>query len=162
MEKDYLTLKRASASRQLVHQLWPLLFYQFAHRIGNGFDALDRPFGTGFLRGFYHQILGPRRHLAKLANGLCRHSDIWVHLDPHLIWQATKSYLERGYAFALMPGHRVLADCPAAELPTMTPVGRHETSRHFARNGERAIGNPVALCYHADSRASRIVISSIS
>jgi hypothetical protein len=27
----------------------------------------------------------------------------------------------------------------------MTPVGRHETSRHFARNGERAIGNPVAL-----------------
>ena len=41
MERDYLTLKRASASRQLVHQLWPLLFYQFAHRIGNGFDTLE-------------------------------------------------------------------------------------------------------------------------
>jgi hypothetical protein len=48
------------------------------------------------------------------------HSDIWVHVDPHLIWQATKSYVERGNAFALIPGHRVLADCPPAELPTMT------------------------------------------
>jgi hypothetical protein len=29
--------------------------------------ASDRAFGTEFLRDFYHQILGPRRHLAKLA-----------------------------------------------------------------------------------------------
>jgi hypothetical protein len=96
-----------------------------------------------FLRCCYRQILGPRRHLAKLANGLCRHSDIWVHLDPHLIWQATKSYVERGNAFALIPGHRVLADCPAAELPTMT---RWEDTRLPAVSRttvERVIGNPV-------------------
>jgi hypothetical protein len=49
-----------------------------------------------FLRCCYHQILGPRRHLPKLSNGLCRHSDAWVYLDPHLIRQATKSYVERG------------------------------------------------------------------
>jgi len=52
-----------------------------------------------FLRRCYHQILGPGRNLSKLANGLCRHSDVWVHLDPHLHWQATKSYVERGNAF---------------------------------------------------------------
>jgi hypothetical protein len=28
--------------------------------------------------------------------------DAWVHLNPHLIWQATKSYLERGDAFWLV------------------------------------------------------------
>jgi hypothetical protein len=32
-----------------------------------------------FLRGCYHQILGPRRHLPKY--GRCRHSDVWVRLD---------------------------------------------------------------------------------
>jgi hypothetical protein len=55
-----------------------------------------------FLRGCYRQILGPRLHLPKFANGLCRHSDVWVRLDPHLIWQATESYLERSNAFGLV------------------------------------------------------------
>jgi hypothetical protein len=59
-------------------------------------------FGMAFLRGCYHQILGPRGHLPKFANGLCSHSDVWVHLHPHLIWKATKSYVERGNAFGLI------------------------------------------------------------
>ena len=54
------------------------------------------------LRCCYHQILGPGRHLPKFANGCYRHSDIWVRLDPHLTWQATKSYVERGDAFGLI------------------------------------------------------------
>ena len=54
------------------------------------------------LRCCYHQILGPGRHLPKFANGCYRHSDIWVRLDPHLTWQATKSYVERGNAFGLI------------------------------------------------------------
>jgi len=54
------------------------------------------------LRCCYHQILGPRRHLPKFAHGCYRHSDIWVRLDPHLTWQATKSYVERGNAFGLI------------------------------------------------------------
>jgi len=54
------------------------------------------------LRCCYHQILGPGRHLPKFANGFYRHSDIWVRLDPHLTWQATKSYVERGDAFGLI------------------------------------------------------------
>ena len=58
--------------------------------------------GTALLRCYYDQILGPRRHLPKFANGLCRYSDASVHLDPHLIWQATKSYVERGNTFGLI------------------------------------------------------------
>jgi hypothetical protein len=50
----------------------------------------------------YHQILGPCRHFPKLANGCYRHSDVSVRLDPHLTWQATKSYVERGNAFGLI------------------------------------------------------------
>ena len=59
-------------------------------------------FGMALLRGCYHQILGPRRHLPKFANGLCSHSDVWVHLHPHLIWEATKSYVKRSNAFGLI------------------------------------------------------------
>src|SRR5437016_1413903 len=68
-----------------------------------------RSFGMAFLRCCYHQILGPRRHLPKFANGLCRYSDVWVHFDPHLIWQATKSYVERGNAFGLISHIRYLS-----------------------------------------------------
>jgi len=60
-----------------------------------------------FVRGDYHQILGPRGHLPKFANGLCRHSDVWVRFDPHLNWQATKSDVKRGNAFGLI-SHKFL------------------------------------------------------
>jgi len=43
-----------------------------------------------FVRGCYHQILGPRRHLPKLSNGLCRHAGADVRLNVHLGWQALK------------------------------------------------------------------------
>src|SRR5207342_3707941 len=62
-------------------------------------------FGMMILRCCYHQILGPGRHFPKFANGCYRHSDIWVRLDPHLTWQATKSYVERGDAFGLILHH---------------------------------------------------------
>jgi hypothetical protein len=55
----------------------------------------------------YSQILWPRRHLPKLADGLCRNSDIRICLDPHVIWQPTKSYVERCNAFRLI-SHRCL------------------------------------------------------
>jgi len=71
-------------------------------------------FRIAFLGGCYHQILGPRLHLPKFANGLCRYLDVWVHLDPHLIWQAAKSYVERGSVFGL-ESHRVL---PHRPIPT--------------------------------------------
>src|SRR5262245_13288254 len=63
------------------------------------------------LRGCYHQILGPRRHLPKLSNGLCRHASAYVRLYVHLGWQAAESYVERSNAFALIPGHTLLPDC---------------------------------------------------
>ena len=47
-------------------------------------------FGMTFVRGCYHQILGPRRHLPKLSNGLCRHAGADVRLNVHLGWQALK------------------------------------------------------------------------
>jgi hypothetical protein len=61
-----------------------------------------RAFAMAFLRGCYHQILGPRRDLPKFANGFCRYSGAWVYLDPHLIWQPTKSYVECGNALGLI------------------------------------------------------------
>jgi hypothetical protein len=76
--------------------------------------------GMAFLRGCYHQILGPRRHLPKFANGLCSHSDVWVHLHPHLIWQATKSYVERGNAFGLI-SHKGFLTARYRQLTAGTP-----------------------------------------
>src|SRR3989442_1412873 len=72
-------------------------------------------FGMTFLRGCYHQILGPRRHPPKFSNSLCRHAGAYVRLNLHLGWQAPESYVERSNAFALIPGHRLLPDCSAAE-----------------------------------------------
>jgi hypothetical protein len=65
-----------------------------------------------FLRCCYHQILGPRHHLPKFSNSLCRHASAYISLNPHFGWQAAESYVERSDAFALIPGHKVLADCP--------------------------------------------------
>ena len=56
----------------------------------------DCVFGIAFLRGCYHKVLRPRCHIPKFGNGLCRHPDIWVYFDPHLIWQACKGYVESG------------------------------------------------------------------
>src|SRR5262245_33340471 len=56
-----------------------------------------------FVRSCYGQILGPRSYLPKFADSLWRRLDAWVHLDPHLIWQATESYMERRDAFGLVP-----------------------------------------------------------
>jgi hypothetical protein len=50
-------------------------------------------FRMAFLRRYYHQILGPRRHLPELADGLRRHCNAWFRLNPHMTWQATKSYV---------------------------------------------------------------------
>ena len=68
---------------------------------------LYRAFVIAFLWGGYHQVLGPSLHPAKFADSLRRYSDVPIHLDPHLIWQATKSYVERGRAFWLV-SHYVL------------------------------------------------------
>src|SRR5258706_12799644 len=88
-------------------------------------------FAKTFLRGCYHQILGPRRHLPKFSNSLCRHAGTCVRLNLHLGWQAAESYVERSNAFALIPGHRVLVDCSAAEQPAIegAPLARHASER---------------------------------
>jgi hypothetical protein len=50
----------------------------------------------------YGQVFGPRLYLPKLADGLCRDPDVSIRLHPHLIWQATESYVEGGNAFGLV------------------------------------------------------------
>ena len=40
-EADILLIPAASSARQLVHKLWPQVLDQLAHRIGDGFDALE-------------------------------------------------------------------------------------------------------------------------
>jgi hypothetical protein len=59
--------------------------------------------GKAILRSCYGQILRPRGYLPKFTYRLWRRLDAWVHLDPHLIWQATESYMERRDAFGLVP-----------------------------------------------------------
>ena len=94
-----------------------LLFRRGASRYASLAD-LYCAFGMAFLRCCYHQILGPRGHLPKFSNCLCRHHGACVRLNPHLGWQAAKSYVERIDAFALIPGHRALADCPVGAPPS--------------------------------------------
>ena len=67
-----------------------LLFPRGASRYASLAD-LYCAFGMAFLRDCYHQILGPRRHLPKLSNSLCRHAGAYVRLNSHLGWQAAKS-----------------------------------------------------------------------
>jgi hypothetical protein len=55
-------------------------------------------FGMAVLRGCYDQVVGPSRHLPKFTDRFCRHPDVWVHLHPHLIWQATEGYVKRSKA----------------------------------------------------------------
>jgi hypothetical protein len=112
-----------------------------------------------FLRGCYHQILGPRHHLPKLCNGLCRHAGAYVRLNLHLGWQAAESYVERSNVFALIPGHRVLADYSAAEQPAIegTPFARHASERgHGTLEGvpdDKLDVVPNALGYLSHNRA---------
>src|SRR5262245_2224309 len=105
----------ALPNRRIGHLTVPLRFRRDASRYV-GLVHLYGAFGIAFLRGRYRQVLGPRCHPPKLADGLCRHSDVWVHFNPHLIWQATKSYVERGGVFGLV-SHTVLPHClvPTAE-----------------------------------------------
>src|SRR5262249_11819446 len=93
-----------------------LLFWRDASRYAS-LAHLYHAFGMAFLRGCYRQILGPSRHLPKVSNRLCRHADAWVHLDPHFIWQATKSYVECGNAFRLK-SHKGLPQTAPSRLPT--------------------------------------------
>jgi len=65
----------------------------------------------------------------KSANGLCRHSDAWVYLDPRLIRQATKRYAECCNAFGLVShqGFRS-ADricCPKPSYNLFAPAATH-------------------------------------
>src|SRR5215813_5240667 len=113
-------------------------------------------FGMTLLRGCYHQILGPRRHLPKLSNGLCRHAGAYVRLNVHLGWQAAESYVERSNAFALIPGHTLVPDCSAAEQPTIedTSFARHASERgHGTLEGvpdNKLDGVPNALGWRLD------------
>src|SRR5262245_34068443 len=97
---------------------------------------LYSPVGIAFERSCYGQILGPRGHLPKFAYSLWRRLDAWVHLDPHLIWQATESYMEHGDAFGLVPHefsllHPVLLAKCREQPTTSSPWPRaHARSAH--------------------------------
>jgi len=86
--------------------------YRFGEARAATLADLYCTFGMTFLLCCYHQILGPRRHLPKLSNSLCSHAGAYVRLNPHLGWQSAESYVERINAFALIPRHGDLADCP--------------------------------------------------
>src|SRR6516164_11583874 len=92
-------------------------------------------FAMPFLRRYYDQTLRPRRHLSKFSNSLCRHAGTCVSLNPHLGWQAAESYVERSGVFTLIPGHRVLADCPVGALPSSVMNSRR-AGFSFARTVE--------------------------
>jgi hypothetical protein len=82
---------------------------------------------TAFLGSCYHQILGPCLQLPKPADGLCRHCGAWVYLDPHLIRQATDSYVQccKGFGFVPHQGFRSLRrmSMPPAILQSVCACG---------------------------------------
>src|SRR5262249_46543055 len=85
--------------------------------------------GIAFVRSCYGQILGPRGHLPKFAYSLWRRLDAWVHLDSHLIWQATESYMERRDVFGLVPQEcSLLSTAKSGEQPTASSPCRHNAS----------------------------------
>src|SRR5262249_49433283 len=103
-----------------------------------------------FLRRCYDQTLRPRRYLSKFSNSFCRHAGTYVSLDPHLGWQAAQSYVERSDVFALIPGHRVLANCPVGALPSsvMNPRPLHSitSSARASRVGGTSMPSARAVC----------------
>src|SRR5262249_42198353 len=125
-----------------------LLFRRGASRHAS-FADLYCAFGMVFPGCCYDQILGPRRHLPKFSNSLCRHAGAYISLNPHLGWQAAESYVERSDVFALIPGHRVLADCPVAAIPSSVMK-----SRLFTRS-PRPRGRAVSGDVEAESARSR-------
>jgi len=62
----------------------------------------DRALVIASNRSYDRQIRRPCRHLAKVADRLCRHFDLWVHLHLHFIWQATQRRLKRGDALGFV------------------------------------------------------------
>ena len=89
---------------------------------GNTYSAI----GIAFLRSCYRQILGPCREPPQLAD----RSDVCFQLHPHRIWQATKSYLERGDVFGLISHENSLlsgTECSRREKLT--------TSQCYLRDG---------------------------
>jgi hypothetical protein len=88
-----------------------------------------------FLWGRYRQILGLRRDFSEFADRLGGYSDISVHLDPHLIWQATKSYVKRGNGFGLI-SHKSLPHC-RYRLLTAGTAHNLLSSRHYDLVGTR-------------------------
>jgi hypothetical protein len=87
------------------------------------------------LRCCYRQIFRPDRHLAKFADGLPRQFDLWVHLYPHLIWQAAKSQLECSYAFGFVP-HEV-SPLTWINMTALIPDGatRYLLRRYYGATG---------------------------
>src|SRR5262249_6504164 len=71
------------------------------------------------------------------TNGLCRYPNASVYLDPYLIWQATKSNVERGNAFGLV-SHKGYSSAPVAayNVLTLPAIGRRHSCRHS--HGEEA------------------------
>jgi hypothetical protein len=95
------------------------------------FADFDRVFGITILRCRDSTVVGPRRHVPKFADGLCRHADVRVHLDPHLIWQASKSDVERGNAFRLVVHGR--HQCLPPRLDRTTRLGTRQGARQTRR-----------------------------
>jgi hypothetical protein len=54
--------------------------------------------------------------------------DAWVHLDPHLIWQATESYMERRDAFGLVPHECLYQLMPEIAYNILTPFASAQQS----------------------------------
>jgi len=94
-----------------------------------------------FLRCGYHQILGPRRHLPKFSNGLCRHASACVRFNPHFGWQGTNSYVERSNAFGFI-SHEGFRSLPPHSLQPLYATrdaglrGYVVVSRGAAHNGK--------------------------
>jgi len=105
--------------------------------------------GVRIQRRRYCQMLRPGGQLSKFANGLRRHSDVWVYFDLHPIWQTTQSYVECGDVFGLV-SHEGTPHCPAPDCR------QPQTAYNHFHRGRRACQNlQFTLCRPLGTNAPR-------
>src|SRR5215467_8512129 len=68
-----------------------------------GLTDFNRALRIACVRCCNRQVLWPRRYLPKLADRLCRNTDVFVYLNSHRGWKATESNLEGRNASWFVP-----------------------------------------------------------
>jgi hypothetical protein len=113
--------------------------------------------GIALLRSCYGQILGPRGHLPKFAYSLWRRLDAWVHLDPHLIWQAPRATWSAAMLLGLyrMTAPSFSSDNSYGKQPTTSSLCRRARTAEAQLLQRLCERQEACLCFRIIRRRAR-------